>query len=239
VGQTIFIGQGLGVPYQVGISEIVGVVGDTRERLEFEPSPIMYQPPSQIPDADMALLNGYEPAAVLVRARPGVPPLSVSQAVQQALQSGAQMAASKIRTMDRAALDSTARKNFNLLLLGLFAALALLLAAVGIYGVMSYSVEQRTREIGIRAALGAGQRDTVMLVLRQSLRMAVIGAALGLAASFGLTRLLRAELYGVTPSDPLTFATVPLILLAVAVAAAALPALRASRVDALVALRHE
>ena len=239
VGQTLFIGPDLGPVYQVGITEIVGVVGDVRERLEFEAGPVMYQAPSQIPDGDMALLNGYEPGAILIRMRPGVAPSSVSRAVQDALEAGGQLAAAKVRTMEQAGFDSTARQNFNLLLLGGFAALALLLAAVGIYGVMSYSVEQRTHEIGIRAALGADRRDTLALVLGQAFRVALAGAAIGIAASFGLTRLLRAQLFGVTPSDPLTFATVPLILLAVALSAAAIPALRASRVDPVVALRHE
>ena len=239
VGRSIFIGPGLGPTYQVGITEIVGVVGDVRERLELEPSPVMYQAPSQIPDADMALLNSYEPGAVLIRTRPGVEPTSVSRAVESALLTTGQLPATKARTIEQLSLDATARQNFNLLLLGSFAAMALLLAAVGIYGVMSYSVQQRTHEIGIRAALGANRRDTLALVLRHALRVALAGAAVGIAASFGLTRLLRSQLFGVSPSDPLTFTVVPLILVALALAAAWLPALRASRVDPLVALRHE
>ncbi len=158
---------------------------------------------------------------------------------QDALLATDQLPTRNMRTIDQVGLDSTARQNFNLLLLGLFAAIALLLAAVGIYGVMSYSVEQRTHEIGIRVALGADRRDTLNLVLLQALRMTVAGIAVGGAASFGLTRLLRAELFGVKPSDPLTFAVVPVVLLAVALAGACIPALRASRVDPLVALRHE
>ena len=104
---------------------------------------------------------------------------------------------------------------------------------------MSYSVEQRTHEIGIRTALGATRRATLNLVLFQAVRITVAGLAVGIAAAFGLTRLLSAQLFGVTPSDPLTFSTAPLILLLVALAAACIPALRASRVDPLVALRHE
>jgi predicted permease len=221
IGQTIVVGPGLGPGYDV------------------DPAPIMYQAPSQVLDGAMALVNRLQPGAVLIRTRPGVAPMSVSHAVRQALLAADQLPAAKIRTMEQVSRDSTARQNFNLLLLAIFAAIALLLAAVGIYGVMSYSVEQRTHEIGIRAAMGASRRDTLNLVLLHALRMAMAGIAAGIAASFGLTRLLSAQLFGVKPSDPLTFATVPLILLAVALAAAWMPALRASRLDPLTALRHE
>jgi len=239
VGQTIFIGPGLGPDFEEGIAEIIGVVGDVRERLNGGPWSIMYQEPSQIPDAAMALVNGLQSGAILVRTRPGVAPMSISRAVQQTLVAGDQLPATKVRTMEEASLDSTERQNFNLLLLGLFAVIALLLAAVGIYGVMSYSVEQRTHEIGIRAALGANRRDTLRLVLLQALRMTLAGVTVGIAASFGLTRLISAQLFGIKPSDPLTFIAGPLILVAVALAAACIPALRASRVDPIVALRHE
>jgi hypothetical protein len=239
VGQTIVIGPGLGPDYEAGVTEIVGVAGDVRWRLDVDAAPIMYQAPYQVLDGAMALVNRLQPGGVLIRTWPGVAPMSVSQAVQQTLLAADRLPAARIRTMEQVSLDSTARQNFNLLLLGLFAAIALLLAAVGIYGVMSYSVEQRTREIGIRAALGASRRDTLNLVLLQALRMTLAGIAAGVAASFGLTRLLSAQLFGVKPADPLTFTAVPLILLVVALAAACIPALRASRVDPLVALRHE
>jgi predicted permease len=239
VGQTIVIGPGLGPVYEAGATEIVGVAGDVRWRLDVDPAPVMYQLPSQILDGAMALVNRLQPGAVLIRTRAGVAPMSVSHAAQQALLAADQLPVAKIRTMEQASLDSTARQNFNLLLLSLFAAIALLLAAMGIYGVMSYSVEQRTHEIGIRTALGATRRDTLNLVLLQALRITVAGLAVGVAAAFGLTRLLHAQLFGVKPSDPLTFAAAPLMLLMVALAAACIPALRASRVDPLVALRHE
>jgi putative ABC transport system permease protein len=235
VGQNIFIGPGLGPAYQVGLTEIVGVVGDVRERLYFDPQPVVYQSPSQIPDADMALLNSYEAGAVLVRTRPGIVPMSVSRAVEQALE----LPAAKVRTMQQVGQDSLARQNFNTLLLGTFAAIALLLAAVGIYGVMSYGVEQRTHEIGIRAALGADRADTLRLVLLHASRMSVAGIVCGVAASFWLTNLISAHLFGVRPSDPLTFVAVPFILLAIALVAAWVPALRATRIDPFTALRHE
>ena len=239
VGQSIIIGPRLGREYEAGPTEIVGVVGDVRERLDGDPASVMYQAPSQVLDAAMALVNRLESAGILIRTRAGVAPMSVSQAVQQALLATDQLPTMKMRTMEQVSLDSTAKQNFNLLLLGLFAFIAVVLAVVGIYGVMSYSVEQRTYEIGIRSALGATRRDTVNLVLLQALRMTMAGVAVGVAAAFGLTRLLSAELFGVKPSDPLTFVAVPLILTAVALAGAVIPALRACRIDPMVALRYE
>jgi predicted permease len=238
IGQLLVIGPELGPAYEVGATEIIGVVGDTRPRLDIEPEPVMYQMASQIPDADMVLVAGFDPSAVLIRTRPGVPPMSVSPAVRQALEAE-RLAAGKVRTMEQLSSDSIAERSFNLLLLGLFAAIALALAAVGIYGVMAYAVEQRTPEIGIRAALGATSRDTLRLVLREALGMTLAGVASGLAVAFALTRFLAAQLFGVKPSDPVTFVAVPLILIAVALAAAYVPAVRASRVDPMVALRHE
>jgi len=149
------------------------------------------------------------------------------------------MATTKVRTMDQVSFDSTARQNFNLLLLGIFAGIALLLATLGIYAVISYNVGQRTHEIGIRGALGASRQDILSLILNQALRMVLAGVAVGAPAAFALTRLLRAQLFGVTPADPLTFAAVPAIMLALAIAAACIPAVRASRVDPIAALRHE
>jgi ABC-type antimicrobial peptide transport system permease subunit len=187
----------------------------------------------------MALMNSIEATAILVRARAGVPPISLSEPVQQALRAMDRLAISHVRTMGQAGWDSTPRQNFNLFLFGAFAAIATLLAAVGIYGVMAYGVEQRTREIGIRTALGATGPEVFRWVLGQALTMTATGVVLGMAASFGLTRLIRSLLFGVTPLDTMTLVAVPLIVLAVALAAAAIPAVRASRTDPVVALRLE
>jgi predicted permease len=241
LGQAILIGAGLGPGFDEGSVEIVGVVGDVREGgLKYDPPPVMYQLHSQICDGAMKLVNGLLPASVIVRTKQGVAPLSVSHLVQEVLLVGdTQLPAMRVRTMESLSLTSTAQQNFNLLLLSVFAALALLLATVGIYGVISYGVTQRTREIGIRRALGAQRADVVRLVVGQGLVPTLIGIAVGLAGAFALTRFLVSLLYGVKPTDPLTFVAVSLVLAGTALFACYLPARRAAKVDPMVALRHE
>ena len=239
VGQTIIIGPGLGPGFEEGATEIVGIVGDVRERLNVDPFPTMYQTPAQIPDSAIELVNSLQSDAIMVRTRLGVTPLSVSEKVRDALLSGDKLPTTKIRTMEQAELSSTERQNFNLLLLSLFAAAALLLAAVGIYGVVSYSVAQRTREIGVRAALGATRKDILQLVLRESLGVTLAGVGVGVTGALALSRLLSAQLFGVSPADPLTFITVPIILCCAALVAAYVPARRAMHIDPMVALRYE
>jgi ABC-type antimicrobial peptide transport system permease subunit len=143
------------------------------------------------------------------------------------------------QSMDEVIASSLARRRFSMILLLVFAALALLLASVGIYGVISYVVGQRTHEIGIRMALGARQLDILRLVLSGAGRLAVIGIGVGLVSALALTRLMATLLYGVGPNDPLTFIAVPAILVSVALLASYLPARRASKVDPMVALRYE
>jgi putative ABC transport system permease protein len=146
---------------------------------------------------------------------------------------------SDVRTMNEWLADSIARARFATFLLGIFAVVALVLASLGIYGVMSYSVTQRTNEIGIRMALGANRRNVIQLVLRRGLVLAISGVAIGLVGSLGLSRLLTGLLFGVSVTDPATFGLVSLLLLLIAVVAVYLPARRATRVDPLVALRYE
>ena len=141
--------------------------------------------------------------------------------------------------MTKLVAESVARRRFNTLLTGLFAMVALLLASVGIFGVMNYTVAQRTQEIGLRVALGAQTRDVLRLVLGQGMRLIVFGLAIGLAAAFALTRVLGGMLFGVTPTDPLTFVAVSSLLTTVGLLACYIPARRATKVDPLVALRYE
>jgi putative ABC transport system permease protein len=141
--------------------------------------------------------------------------------------------------MDQVLQTVTARPRFLTFLLVLFAGVAVLLAAIGIYGIMSYTVPQGRREIGIRAALGAQRRDLLRMVLRKGLKLTLIGIALGLIGAFGLTRLMSNLLFGVSATDPMTFAGVTLLLVIVALVASYLPARRATKIDPLVALRYE
>jgi ABC-type antimicrobial peptide transport system permease subunit len=150
-----------------------------------------------------------------------------------------QLSPSHVANMDQLISEGNARQNFNTLLLTVFASIALLLAAVGIYGLMSYAVEQRMQEIGIRMAMGADQRKIMRLVLGQGMRLAMVGTVLGLAGAFGLTRLLSKFLFGVKPSDPLAFSIVAATLIVVTLLAAFVPTRRAMRVDPVVALRQE
>jgi putative ABC transport system permease protein len=146
---------------------------------------------------------------------------------------------SNVVSMEQVIADALWQPRFNLQLIGLFAGVALMLAAVGLYGVMSYSVAQRTHEVGLRMALGAQRRDVMKLVLRQGMKLTLMGVAVGLFASAAVTRLMTQLLFDVSASDPMTFVAIALILVVVAVVACLLPALRATKIDPMVALRYE
>ena len=180
----------------------------------------------------------FEPRDLAVRTE--VDPLSLAASVRNAVWGiDKDQPVSNIRTMEEIVSESVARQRFNTLLLGIFAVVALVLASIGIYGVMSYSVTQRTHEIGIRMALGAQALDELKLTVGQGLKLVLLGLFIGLAAAFGLTRVMSSLLFGVSPTDPITFIVIPLVLFAAAMLASYIPARRAARVDPLIALRNE
>jgi putative ABC transport system permease protein len=167
-------------------------------------------------------------------------PTSMASSVRSAIWSiDSEQPVSQINAMESLVSNSVAQARFNTLLLGLFASIAMILAAVGVYGVMNYSVSQRTHEIGIRMALGAARRDILSLVLRQGITLAATGVGIGLAGAYLVTRLMESLLFGVSATDFTTFAGVALMLVLVAVLASYIPARRATRVDPIVALRYE
>jgi len=219
--------------------QIVGIVGDVRDgSLNQDPQPTMYVPWAQVPDAHNVNLVGITPLAWIVRTR-GEPYL-LSSAIQNELrQASGGLPVARLRTMEEIVVQSTARSDFNMFLLTVFAGSALVLAAIGIYGLMAYSVEQRTQEIGIRLALGADSHRVRNMVILQGMTVVLAGVGIGLASAFGLTRVIAGFLYGVTSRDPLVFLTVPVLLTAVALVGVWLPARRAARVDPVITLRTE
>ncbi|HTS13973.1 MAG TPA: ABC transporter permease [Candidatus Limnocylindrales bacterium] len=239
VGAQITIGKGVGPEFAEPAREVIGIVGDARNGgLDSDAPPIMYIPVSQVPDGVTALNSRITPLQFVIRTR--VEPFSLSQEIQKALRDASGgLPVAHVRSMEQVVSESTARSDFNTTLLTIFAGVALLLAAIGIYGLMAYSVQQRTQEIGIRMALGAGPGDVRNMVVRQGMLLAVIGVAIGVGASFGLTRLIRTWLFGVKAWDPVVFVTVPVLLAVVALVATWVPAMRASRVDPIVSLRYE
>ena len=239
IGQRVLIGHGLGGEFEEPERQVVGVVGSVTENsLAQGMVPVMYVPQSQITDGLTRLGASLLPLAWVVRTSGD--PLSVAPSVAHEFESlDAQLAPSRVLTMDQVIAESNTRQNFNTLLLTVFASIALLLAAVGIYGLMSYAVEQRTQEIGIRMALGANQGKIMRLVLGQGVRLAIVGTAVGLAAAYGLTRFLAKFLFGLKAGDPLAFSVVAAVLIAVTLLAAFVPTRRAMRVDPMEALRQE
>jgi putative ABC transport system permease protein len=228
VGKRLAVGR---VRSDADWIQVAGVVKDVRQfELNAAPRPQMYLSYRQagfFAAEDLVVRTEVEPASLAATVRNAVWEIDKDQPV------------SNIRTMEEILAESIARQRFTMLLLGVFAGVALLLAAVGIYGVMSYSVAQQTHEIGIRMALGASAGAVLKMAVGYGLKLVIAGVVIGLIAAFALTRLMATLLFGVTPTDPATFAVISLLLVVVAGVASYVPARRATKVDPLVALRYE
>jgi predicted permease len=239
IGRQIVIGKGVGPEFDEPPRLIVGVAGNTHDGgLGRDPGAMMIVPTGQVLDGLTALNARILPARWVVRTH-GDPHQLAAAITEQLRQASGGFPVARVRTMEEIVARSTSRQSFNMLLLTIFGGIALLLAAIGIYALMAYSVEQRTQEMGIRMALGADRRAIRNLVVWQGMRLALVGVLVGIGAAFGLTRLIASFLFGVKTWDPAVFASVPVILAGVALCAVWLPAARASRLDPMRALREE
>ena len=235
----IQIGAGAGPAFAEGPRQVIGIVGNTHdEGLNRDVSPIMFIPVAQMPDLETALNSRVAPLWWIVRstADPHALVAPISAALREA--SGG-LPVAHIRTMDEIEALNTSRQRFNMLLLTVFGGAGLLMAAIGVYGVMSYSVQQRTQELGIRMALGAQASDLRGMVIGQGMMLTLIGVVIGIGGAFWLTRFLASFLFGVKAWDPLVFIATPVLLTAVALISVWIPAMRATRVDPMAALRLE
>jgi len=216
--------------------QIIGIVADSKDNgLNQDPGPKMFTPQGQVPDLVNALNTKIGTMAWVIRTRGE--PLALTAQVQAALKQATGLPAADVRSMSQVVSRSTSREQFNSLLMTVFALSALTLAAIGIYGVMTYSVQQRTREIGVRLALGAEPGAVRRMVVFQGMRLAVTGVVIGVGAAFGLSRYMASLLFGVATRDPLVFVGVPALLAVIALLAVWVPAARASKIDPLGALR--
>jgi ABC-type antimicrobial peptide transport system permease subunit len=222
-----------------GVETIVGIVADFHDSGLGKPAdPMMMIPIAQVTDSYNAAYANIQPLFWVVRTS-GDPHQAIPAVSEQLRIASQGFPVGHIRTMDEVMGRSTARQSFNMLLLSIFGAVALLLAAIGIYGLMAYSVAQRVQEMGIRMALGADRSGIRRLVVWQGMRLALIGVVLGVGGAYFLTRFISSFLFGVESRDPVVFVAVPVILALVALLAVWLPAMRASKLDPVQALRAE
>jgi predicted permease len=218
--------------------QIIGIVGDVHDGgLNRDPQPLMYVPNAQVPDALNALNVRLTPLAWVVRSAGN--PTGLTSAIRDQLRQASGLPISDVRTMEEVVSRSLSRQRFNMLLMSIFGGAALLLAGIGVYGLMAYSVQQRTQEIGIRMALGAEATHVRRMVVNQGLTFTLIGVVLGAAAAFGLARFISSFLFGVKPWDPAVFIAVPALLVVIAFVAVLIPAIRATQTDPMTALRYE
>ena len=231
LGEHLYVSGGL-------LCEVAGVVGDVKSYLDQPPRPTTFIPSAQASYGASKIFEGWYPRSMVLRA--SVNPLSLTRVVRDAFAAvDPLIPTGAVRSMDQVLSRSLALRSFMRTLLSFFAAAALLLACVGIYGVISYAVSQRTREIGVRMALGARRADVLRLVLAEAMKLILIGVALGVAAALALTKAMAGFLYGVSAADPFIFLSMTLLMMIVSLAACYVPARRAIRVDPMVALRYE
>jgi putative ABC transport system permease protein len=239
LNDRLIIGKGMRPEYdQEPIRQIVGIVGNVRDIGLTRPArPAMYVPMAQEPDGVTRLNVRLLPIVWMVRTT--TPPLTAATSIEKALQHASGLPVTRIRSMDQIVAESTARSRFDMWLMTVFSGCALLLSAIGVYGLMAFSVQQRTAEIGIRMALGADKNRVRGMVLRQGMVLAVSGIVAGIVLSIAFARVLSGFLFGVAPRDPTVFTTVTLLLGSVAFVAVWLPAQRATRLDPVTALHRE
>jgi putative ABC transport system permease protein len=239
IGRQIIIGKGMGQELREPARTIIGVTGDIHNAgLGRPPGPMAIVPVAQVTDGYAAAYSDVQPILWMVRTL-GDPHGAIAAVTEQLRLASQGFPVGHIRTMEEAMVRSMARERFRMLLLTIFGAAALVLAAIGIYGMMAYSVQQRTQEMGIRMAVGAAPSTIRKLMIWHGMRPAIIGVALGIAAAFGFTRLIASFLFGVKFWDPAVFFSASLILTAVTLLAVWLPAMRAAKVEPMRALRME
>ncbi len=239
LGGRIVLGREYGREFEEPVRQIVGVTADVHDSgLDRNPGPIVYVPLAQVTDGITRLAARAAPLVWIVRTKPE--PRALGPAIESAIdRATGGLPVSLVRSMDEVVAQSTARASFNMLLMTVFAAAALLLALIGIFGVIAYSVRQRTQEFGIRLALGASTRQVRNGIVLEGMRPAMTGIAVGLVAAFALTRFLSSVVFGIQPRDPLVFTVVPAVLIFVSLPAVCIPAIRAARIDPSRALRWE
>jgi predicted permease len=233
----IVIGAGAGPAFAEGPRQVIGIMGDTHDGgPNRAPFPMMYIPLAQMPDLETALNSRVAPLWWIVRTQ--VDPRTLVNSMTSALRDASSgLPVAHIRTMEEIEARNIARQRFNMLLLTVFGSAALLMAAIGIYGVLSYSVQQRTQELGLRMALGAQAWNLRNMVIRQGMTLTLIGVILGSGGALGLTHFLKSFLFDVKSLDPVTFIATPLLLIGIALVSVWAPAVRATRVDPMTALR--
>lgn len=239
LNDKIIIGAGAGPAFAEGPRQVIGIVGDTHDGgPNRDPFPIMFVPLAQMPDLETALNSRVAPLWWIVRTE--VDPHTLVKPMTAALRTASGgLPVAHIRTMEEIEARNIARQRFNMLLLTVFGSAALLMAAIGIYGVLSYSVQQRTQELGVRMALGAQASNLRNMVIRQGMVLTLIGVLLGCGGALWLTHFLKSLLFGVKTLDPVAFIATPLLLIVIALIAVWRPAIRATRVDPMTALRIE